>query len=219
MKTLIGRAGFEFLDEREHRLRSRWFHYSTLEVYARFFRSPDWRLWQQGRYEEAVQVMLAGTDAIARNRARAEIWADAGIQVTRAQVIDATAAGQIEHPVNYLLTYLAATHPGEDRLLVDSAKATAAGIDLPELDFLIHDDDLVMTKYEGAPSVPYRDLYLNTAPERGQEDDRPFFTTCRTLADVLLERRAEIAWGAALPGLALLDDVRAGLVETAGGDQ
>ena len=219
MKTLIRRDGFEFLDEREHRLRSRWFHYSTVNVYAQFFRSPDWRLWQQGRYAEAIQTMLADTDGIARNHARAQIWAQSGVTVTRAQVLTAEAAAQIEHPANYLLTYLAATHPDEDRLVVDSTKTAAAGIDLPDLDFLIHDDDLVMTKYEGEPTVPYRDLYLNTPPETGEPDDRPFFATCRDLADQLLAHRTEIAWTGDLPGLSLLNDVRASQGELTGGER
>lgn len=219
MKTFIGRAGFEFLHQREHRLRSRWFHYSTVDVYSQFFRSPDWRLWQQGRYENAVHAMLEDTDGIAHNRARAQVWANAGIQVTRAQVIDAEAAERIEHPVNYLLTYLAATHPDEDCLVIDSAKTAAVGIELPDLDFLIHDDDLVMTKYEGEPSVPHRDLYLNTAPDQGEDDDRPFFVTCRDVVDLLLAHRAEIAWTGDLPGLALLEDAPARLVGPAGGDR
>jgi hypothetical protein len=219
VKTLIGRAGFEFLDEREPRLRSRWFHYSTVDVYAQFFLSPDWLLWQQGRYEEAVQVMLGDTDGIARNHARAQVWTEARIEVIRAQVINAEAAGRIEHPVNYLLTYLAATHPDEDRLVVDCARTTTVGIALPDLDFLIHDDDLVMTKYEGESAVPHRDLYLNMAPDQGEEDDRPFFAACREVTELLLMHRAEIAWAGDLPGPALLEDVRTRLGEPAGGDR
>jgi hypothetical protein len=219
VKTFTGKTGFEFLDEREYRLRSRWFHYSTLEVYSQFFRSPDWRLWQHGRYEDSVQAMLEGTDGIARNRARAQVWADAGVQVVRAQVIDADAAARIDHPVNYLLTYLAATHPDEDQFVVDSAKTAAVGLELPELDFLIHDDDLVMTKYEGQSGRPQRDLYRNTPPDPGEDDDRPFFTRCRHLADQLLKHRAEITRTGDLPGLALLGNVRARLVEPAGGDR
>jgi len=208
MKTFVGRTGFAFLDERELRLRSRWFHYSTLDVFWRFFRSPDWQLWQQARYEDALRLMLADTDGIARNRARARVWADAGVQVTRAQAIDVDAAARIEHPLNYLITYLAATHPDEDTLVIDTAKAVAAGIDLPDLDFLVHDDDLVMTKYEGPGGVPQRDLYLNLPPRPGEDDDRPFYARCRDAADQILSHRAEITWTDDLPGLAILRGVR-----------
>ena len=55
-------------------------------------------MWQTGHCGGALAVMLAGAEAIARNRVRAQVWADAGVQFTRAQVIDADAAGRIEQP-------------------------------------------------------------------------------------------------------------------------
>jgi hypothetical protein len=180
VRTLTGTEGFRFLDERELSLRARWFHYSTPEVFAHQFRSPDWLLWRDGDFEAAVRTMLG----LQPKTHRARTWRRNGVQVTRVQVVEAGSVKEPGSALNYLLTYLAATHPEEDRL--------------------IHDDDVVFTKYVGDPGVIYRDAYFNTAPEPGEEDDRPFFRYCADAAATLLARRDEIAYHGELFGLGLL---------------
>jgi hypothetical protein len=204
VKTFKGRDGFAFMDEREPRLSRRWFHYSPPETFAFMFRSPDWLLWRQGHFTEAVDAMRVIRDRRGRESARAQHWAGNGVQVTRLQVVNAEAIQALSSPLNYLLTYLAVTHPEEDRLIVDGDRCAAEGIQLPDEDFLIHDDDLVMTKYEGEPGVIWRDLYLNQPPEPGDLDDRPVYRRFTELADQLLARRDDLSYTGPLPGLDLL---------------
>jgi hypothetical protein len=199
VRTLTGREGFRFLDERELGLRNRWFHYSTPEVFAHQFASPDWLRWKDGDFEAAVRTMLG----LQTKTDRARSWQKNGVRVTRVQAVDAASLKEPGSALNYLLTYLAATHPDEDRLIVDADVCAAKGVELPDIDFLIHDDDVVFTKYEGEPSVVYRDAYFNTAPEPGQDDDRPFFRYCADAADTLLARREEIAYRGELFGVEL----------------
>lgn len=196
MRTFVGRDGFRFLDEREMWLTSRWFHYSTTEVFAGQFRSPDWFLWRAGRFVPAVARMRS----LPTRADRDEAWQANGVQATRVQVVDAASIRAPESPVNYLLTYLQVTHPAEDRLIVDADVCAALGIELPAVDFLIHDDDVVFTKYEGEPGVIYRDAYFNTPPGPGQDDDRPFFRRYAAAAQVLLTRREEIRFRGRLFG-------------------
>lgn len=203
MRTLVGTDGFRFLDEREMRLQKRWLHYSTADVFSQFFRSPDWLLWQDGRYDDAIRSMRA----MRRDRivARARLWAENGVTVTRIQVVDHASIQHLPSPVNYLLTYLAATHPDEDRYLLDSAKCATADITLPTNDLLLHDDDLLFTKYEGEPGVVYRDTYLNAPPANpSDDDDRPFFHHCANTIELLLARRDQLRYTEALPGEDLL---------------
>jgi hypothetical protein len=205
VKTFKGRDGFAFLDEREGRLTRRWFHYSPPETFAFMFRSPDWLLWRQGQFTKAVDAMRVIRDQRGPESHRARQWAANGVQVTRLQVVDAASTRELRSPLNYLLTYLTVTHPGEDRLVVDGDRCAAEGIELPDVDFLIHDDDLVMTKYEGEPGVIWRDLYLNSPPEPGEEDDRPAYRRFVVVAEDLLARRDRLRYTGPLPGLDLLD--------------
>lgn len=204
MKTFKGREGFAFLDERESRLSSRWFHYSPPETFSFMFRSPDWLLWRQGRFTEAVHAMRDIRERRDRESDRARQWAANGVRAMRLQVVDAASIRELRSPLNYLLTYLTVTHPDEDRLVVDGDRCAAAGIELPDVDFLIHDDDLVMTKYEGEPGVIWRDLYLNRPPRPGQDDDRPTYRRYAAVADDLLARRDQVRYTGLLPGLDLL---------------
>lgn len=201
MQTFIGRDGFRFLDEREMRLEERWFHYSTTEVFAGQFRSPDWLLWRDGRFREALRVMREAP--IRGDRAR--VWRDRGVRAVRVQVVDAGSLREPSSPLNYLVTYLEATHPEEDRLLADADLCAARGVALPGVDFLIHDDEVVFTKYEGRPSVIHRDAYFNRPPEPGQDDDRPAFARYAAAADALLARREAIRYRGPLFGRQLLD--------------
>lgn len=131
------------------------------------------------------------------------------VDVVRLQVVDAESIKEPESPLNYLLTYLAVTHPDEDRLIIDGDKCAVNGITLPDIDFLIHDDDAVFTKYEGEPSVIYRDTYFNRPPEHpGEDDDRPMFRHYAELADGLLARREELAYEGALFGIDLLQRLK-----------
>jgi Family of unknown function (DUF6879) len=190
VQVLKGKAGFAFLDDREMSLRSLWFHYSTPEVFAGQFRSPDWLAWRAGNIDEAVHLMRAAP----RKRHREEVWKAAGVHVARVQVVDAPSLADPAGAMQYFLTYLAATHPHEDRLIVDAARAAAAGVDLPELDFLIHDDDVAFTKYEGEPGVIYRRVYWNRPPAPGQDDDRAAYAEFAAAARLLLESRETIAY-------------------------
>lgn len=199
MRTFVGKEGFRFLDEREMRLTSWWFHYSTTEVFAGQFRSPDWQLWRAGDFDAAVATMRGLTTRADRQ----EVWRVEGVRVTRVQVVDCAAIRDPGSPVNYLLTYLQVTHPQEDRLIVDAERCVALGVDLPSVDFLIHDDEVVFTKYEGEPGVIYRDAYFNTPPDPGQDDDRPSFRRYATAAQELLARREEIRYRGRLFGVDL----------------
>lgn len=190
MEILKGKAGFAFLDDRELTLRFRWFHYSTPELFAGHFRSPDWLAWRAGNIDEAIHLMRTAP----RKTHREAVWEAAGIHVARVQVVDAAALADPIGPMQYFLTYLAATHPHEDRLIVDVARAAAAGVDLPETDFLIHDDDVAFTKYEGEPGVIYRRVYWNRAPAPGQGDDRPAYARFTDAARALLDVRETIAY-------------------------
>lgn len=205
MQTFIGKDGFRFLDEREMHLSVRWFHYSPPETFSHMFRSPDWMLWRRGEFEAAIEMMRGFDTSRGREADRARIWAANGVDVVRLQVVDAESIEQPESPLNYLLTYLTVTHPGEDRLIIDGDKCAANDIALPGVDFLIHDADVVFTKYEGMPSVVYRDAYFNRAPESPDEqDDRPFFTYCADAAVGLLARRDELTYEGPLFGVDLL---------------
>lgn len=164
VQTFIGRDGFRFLDEREMHLTARWFHYSPPETFAQMFRSPDWALWGNGEFEAAIETMRGLRKGPGREADRTQVWAAKGVDVVRLQVVDAESIKEPESPLNYLLTYLAVTHPDEDRLIIDGDKCAVNGITLPDIDFLIHDDDAVFTKYEGEPSVIYRDAYFNRPP-------------------------------------------------------
>ncbi len=112
MKTFIGKSGFAFLEERETRLKQRWFHYSPPETFAHTtFRSPDWLLWREGQHEAAVAAMYAKTTDGVRENDRTQIWARNGVRASRLQVVDALSLADPGSPLNYLLTYLAVTHP------------------------------------------------------------------------------------------------------------
>jgi hypothetical protein len=206
VQVLKGKAGFAFLDERELRLRRRWFHYSTPEVFAGQFRSPDWALWAAGDREGAVRVMR--TLPVKTDRART--WRRAGVHVARLQVVDAQVLADPGSALNYLITYLEVTHPEEYRVLIDADRARQAGVVLPEVDFLIHDDDVAFTKYigepgpPGSPGVVYRDVYWNRAPAPGQDDDRPAYRAFAQAADTLLARHTDLAWTGPLPATELL---------------
>jgi hypothetical protein len=201
VQTFKGKAGFAFLDEREMHLRVRWFHYSPPETFSHVFRSPDWFQWREGDFTGAIATMKG----LERKPDRARAWATNGVSAVRAQVVDAASIADPRSPLNYLLTYLAVTHPEEDRLIIDADRAAQAGIALPEVDFLIHDDDVVFTKYEGAPGVVYRDAYYNQAPEGPEdEDDRPFFRHFTSAADELLACRDRLTYLGPLAGLHML---------------
>lgn len=205
MRTFIGRDGFNFLDEREVRLTRRWFHYSPPETFSQLFRSPDWLLWRDGELEAAVDAMHGVLADRGREAEREQLWRRNGLDVVRVQVVDAASLRDVGSPLNYLLTYLHVTHPHEDRVLVDADRCGAAGVDLPDVDFLIHDDDLVITKYLGEGSVVHRDAYFNRVPAgAGEDDDRSAFRYYRDLADDLLGRRDELGYRGRLPGLDLL---------------
>jgi hypothetical protein len=205
VQTFIGTDGFRFLDEREMHLTKRWFHYSPPETFSHMFRSPDWALWQGGEFEAAIQTMCDLRKGPGREADRTQVWAANGVDVVRLQVVDAESIKEPESPLNYLLTYLAVTHPGEDRLIIDGDKCAANGIALPDIDFLIHDDDAVFTKYEGEPSIIYRGAYFNRVPDKpGEDDDRPMFHYYAELADGLLARRDELSYEGPLFGIDLL---------------
>lgn len=205
MKTFKGKSGFAFLEERETRLSRRWFHYSPPETYSQMFRSPDWLLWKSGDLTGAVRAMFERTRDGQRENDRGQVWARNGVDVHRLQVVDARSLADPGSPLNYLLTYLAVTHPHEDRIIIDGDASAEAGIELPDVDFLIHDDDLVMTKYEGEPGVMYRDLYWNTAPENpGDDDDRSMFRQYADLADRLLARREALRYTGRWSGQGLI---------------
>jgi hypothetical protein len=203
VQTFKGKAGFRFLDEREMNLSTRWFHYSPPETFSHMFRSPDWALWRKRDFEAAIETMRSLQQG--READRTQLWAANGVQVVRLQVVNAESIKEPESPLNYLLTYLAATHPGEDRLIIDADKSAANGIALPDIDFLIHDNDVVFTKYEGEPSIIYRDAYFNRAPEHpSEDDDRPMFHHYSDLAERLLARRQELTHDGPLFGINLL---------------
>jgi hypothetical protein len=204
MKTFKGSDGFAFLDERERRLTRRWFHYSPPETFSFTFRSPDWLLWREGKLTAAVDAMREIRDRRGRESLRASRWAANGVRVTRLQVVDAASLRELNSPLNYLLTYLKVTHSDEERLILDGDRCAAEGIALPDTDFLIHDDDLVMTKYEGEPGVIWRDLYVNRPPGPGESDDRPTYRRFAELADALLARQDQLRYTRPLPGLDLL---------------
>jgi hypothetical protein len=204
VQTFIGKDGFRFLDEREMHLTTRWFHYSPPETFSHMFRSPDWALWQSGEFEAAIETMRGLWKGPGREADRTQVWVANGVDVVRLQVVDAESINEPESPLNYLLTYLAVTHPDEDRLIIDGDTCAAHGIALPDIDFLIHDDDAVFTKYEGEPSVIYRDAYFNRLPVPGEDDDRPTFHHYAGLADGLLARREELAYQGSLFGIDLL---------------
>jgi hypothetical protein len=205
MRTFIGKDGFRFLDEREMHLKVRWFHYSPPETFSHMFRSPDWPLWRDGEFETAIETMRGLPATSGREADRARAWAENGVEVVRLQVVDEESIREPRSPLNYLLTYLEVTHPGEDRLVIDADACAARGIVLPDVDFLIHDADAVFTKYEGAPSVVYRDAYFNQAPTHpGDDDDRPIVRYYCELADQLLARRDELTYRGTLLGLDLL---------------
>src|SRR5689334_16201931 len=119
-------------------LSTRWFHYSPPETFSHMFRSPDWALWTTSQFEAAIETMRGLQQD--READRTQVWTANGVQVVRLQVVDAASIREPESPLNYLLTYLAATHPGEDRLIIDADKSAANGIALPDIDFLIHDN-------------------------------------------------------------------------------
>jgi hypothetical protein len=207
VQTFKGKAGFAFLDEREMHLKASWFHYSPPETFSHVFRSPDWFQWRDGDLAGSIETMKG----LERKPDRARAWAEHGVSAVRAQVVDAPSIDDPRSPLNYLLTYLAVTHPEEDRLIIDADRAAGQGVVLPEVDFLIHDDDVVFTKYEGEPAVVYRDAYYNQPPARPDaEDDRPFFRHFAAAADELLAHRDEILYLGSLVGLDLLAVSEAG---------
>jgi hypothetical protein len=172
------------------------------------FRSPDWFLWQDGRFEAAIDAMIRIRGSAGRESDRTKVWSDNGVDIVRLQVVDAVSLEEPSSPLNYLLTYLTVTHPGEDRLIIDGGGAATNGITLPDIDFLIHDDDLVITKYEGAPSTIYRDAYFNAPPaDPGDDDDRPMFRYYADLADNILAQRNDLIYKGSLFGLDLLSDL------------
>lgn len=120
------------------------------------------------------------------------------------QAVDTASLLDPGSPLNYLLAYLAVTHPEEDQLLADADLCAASGIVLPEVDFLIHDDDAAFTKYEGRPGVIYRDAYFNRRPEPGQDDDRPAYARYAAAADALVAQREAISYQGQPVGLQLL---------------
>jgi hypothetical protein len=205
VQVLKGKAGFAVLDERELQLRSRWFHYSTPEVFAGHFRSPDWIAWQSGDIDEALRLMHRAP----RRTDRTAIWAAAGVAVTRVQVVDAVSLADPFSPLQYFLTYMAVTHPEEDRLIVDAARADEAGVLLPETDYLLHDDEVAFTKYEGEPGVIYRDVYWNRPPGPGEHDDRPQYAAFDAAAVRVLQARDEIAHRGSLTAHRLLSQPKA----------
>lgn len=206
MHTFKGEDGFRFLDEREMRLRKRWLHYSPPETFSQMFRSPDWLLWKDGKFEASVAAMRTALAQRDREATRELLWLSAGVQVVRLQVVDAESIRDPASPLNYLTTYLTVTHPHEDRVIIDGDRCAATGIDLPDVDFLIHDDDLVITKHLGEPGVVYRDAYFNQPPAAaGDDDDRPVFRHYSDLADDLTARRDQLRYQGRLPGLDLLN--------------
>ena len=119
VQTFIGRDGFRFLDECEMHLTARWFHYSPPETFSQMFRSPDWALWRSGEFEAAIETMSGLGKGPGREADRTRVWAANGVDVVRLQMVDAESIKEPASPLNYLLTYLAVTHPGEDRLVFD----------------------------------------------------------------------------------------------------
>ncbi|MDQ1307840.1 MAG: hypothetical protein QG671_3674 [Actinomycetota bacterium] len=146
---------------------------------------------------------------------RALTWRRAGVQVARLQVVHAQVLADPGSALNYLITYMEATHPEEDRILIDADRARQAGVELPEVDFLIHDDDVAFTKYLGEPGTPgspgvvYRDVYWNREPASGEDDDRPAYRRFAQAADTLLARRADLAWTGSLVAAEVLARARA----------
>jgi hypothetical protein len=225
VKTFVGREGFRFLDEREMRLTSRWFHYSPTETFSELFRSPDWFLWREHRFTEALQVMATAGANPDHETSRERRWAASGVRAVRLQVVDAESVADIASPLNYLLTYLHVTHPGEQRLLLDGDAASAAGAALPDVDFILHDDDLAITKYLAVPTHPpatpatpaaaatagagvvvHRDAYFNRPPTpQDPDDDRPVYRRYAALADAVLSSASDLTYRGPLPGVALLD--------------
>jgi hypothetical protein len=51
------------------------------------------------------------------------------------------------------------------RLIGDADRCAPSGVESAEVDFVLHDDKVVFTKYEGPPGVVYRDADVNTARE------------------------------------------------------
>ncbi|GAB3259942.1 hypothetical protein [Kineosporia babensis] len=209
MQTFKGKTGFAFLEERETRLKQRWFHYSPPETFSHMFRSPDWLLWKDGDLTGSVKAMYEHTQDGERENDRSKVWARNGVAVHRLQVVDAASLADPGSALNYLLTYLAVTHPDEDRIIIDGDACTANGVDLPDVDFLIHDEDLVMTKYEGEPRVMYRDLFWNAPPaEPGEDDDRPTYRRYAELAEQLLAQPQALTYTGPWSGLSLIQQLR-----------
>jgi hypothetical protein len=91
VRTFVGQKEFHLLDDREMHLRKRWFHYSPPATFSTRFRSPTGLLWREGHFEEVIEILH-------------------GIRLPGLRP-----AGLLNHP----LTYLAVTHPDEDRLIID----------------------------------------------------------------------------------------------------